>query len=80
MFQIEVFWGGIAGILDCVFAANLFEPVRVDRLHNGVGADADRKSPIAHDRTSVAPRAFEGFPAEDFSEFVGEMQGRLVTR
>jgi hypothetical protein len=28
----------------------------------------------------VAPRAFEGFPAEDFSEFVGETQGRLVTR
>src|SRR5690349_10439071 len=80
MFEIEVFRRGIAGIVDCVFAANLFESIRVDRLDNGVGADADRKSAIAHDRTSVPPRAFEGFSAEDFSEFVGEMQGRLVTR
>jgi hypothetical protein len=28
----------------------------------------------------VAPCAFEGFAAKDFSEFLGETQGRLVTR
>jgi hypothetical protein len=28
----------------------------------------------------VAPCAFEGFAVEDFSEFLGETQGRLVTR
>jgi len=63
MFEIEVFRRGIAGIVDCVFAANLFEPVRVDRLDNGVSADADGKSPIANDCTSVASRAFESFAA-----------------
>ena len=77
MFEIKVFRRSIAGIVDCVFAANLFEPIRVDRLDNGLGADANGKSPIAHDCTSVAPRAFEGFAAEDFSEFVGETQGRF---
>jgi hypothetical protein len=28
----------------------------------------------------VAPCAFKGFTVKDFSEFLGETQGRLVTR
>jgi hypothetical protein len=71
---------GIAGIVDRILAANLFELVRVDRFDDSVGADASGKPAIAHDRTGVAPCAFEGFAGKDFSEFLGETQGRLVTR
>ncbi len=78
--EIEVFRWRIAGIVDCILAPNLFEPVRVDRFDNSVCADASGETAIAHDRTGVAPCAFEGFAGEDFSEFLGETQGPLVTR
>ena len=80
MLEIEVLRWRIAGIVDRIFAANLFELVRVDRFDNGVGADADGKPAIADDRTGAAPCAFEGFAGKDFSKFLGETQGRLVTR
>lgn len=80
MFEIEVFGRAIAGIVDRISAANLFELIRADRFDDGVGVDASWKPAIAHDRTGVAPCAFEGFAAKDFSEFLGEMQVRLVTR
>ena len=80
MLEIEVFRWRITGIVDRIFAANLFEPVRVDRFDNGVGADTSGETAIAHERTGVAPCAFEGFAGDDFCEFLGETQGRLVAR
>ena len=80
MFEIEVFWWRIAGIVDRILTANLFEPVRVDRFDNSVCLEAGGKPAIAYERAGVAPCAFEGFAVEDFSEFAGEAQGRLVTR
>jgi len=45
-----------------------------------VPAHADGKPAIAQDCTGAAPCAFEGFAGKDFSKFLGETQGRLVTR
>ncbi len=80
MLKIEIFRWRIAGIVDGILPANSFKAIRVDRLDNRVGADAGGEPAIAYDCTSVTPCTFKSFAVEQFSKFLGETQGRLVTR